>query len=77
VLAPPVPFALPDVTGAGGVTAALAAVIAAMGDGTLSPDEAAAVAAVIEVQRRAVETIDLEARLRAIEERIGSDDQSD
>jgi hypothetical protein len=72
----PVAIALPSVTSAGGVTAALAAVIAAMGDGTLSPDEAAAAAAVIEVQRRTIDTVELEARLRAIEERIGSDDQS-
>jgi hypothetical protein len=81
-IAPPrrgrtVTIALPDVTGSGGVTAALAAVITAMGEGTLSPDEAAAAAAVIEVQRRAIETAEFEARLRAIEERIGTDEQSD
>ena len=58
-------------TDAAGVIAALAAVIAAMGDGTLSPDEAAAVSSVIEGQRRAIETGGLEARLRAIEEKIG------
>ena len=60
--------------GAAGVSAALAAAIAAMGD-TLSPDEAAA--AVIEMQRRATETVDLDARLRAIEERIRSNEPND
>jgi hypothetical protein len=39
-----------------GVSVALAAVVAALGDGVLSPDEAAAVSAVIEAQRRAIET---------------------
>ena len=60
---------------AAGVVAALAAIVAAMGDGTLSPDEASAVSAVIEVQRRAIETTELETRLRAVEERIGTDEQ--
>jgi hypothetical protein len=72
----PVAIALPEVTGAEGVTAALAAVIAAMGDGILAPDESAAISSVIEVQRRAIETVDLEARLRAIEQRIRNDEQS-
>jgi Mrp family chromosome partitioning ATPase len=62
------------VAGAAAVSAALAAAIAAMGD-TLSPHEAAA--AVIEMQRRATETVDLDARLRAIEERIRSNEPND
>jgi hypothetical protein len=70
-----VALALPEVIKADDVPAALAAVVAAMGDGALSPDEAAAVSAVIEVQRRAIETAELDARLRAVEERVGMDDQ--
>ena len=64
---------LPEVISAGGVTAALAAVIAAMGDGTLTPDEAAAVSSVIETQRRALELTALETRMQAIEAKIGAD----
>jgi hypothetical protein len=73
----PVTIDLPEVTDAVGIVAALAAVIAAMGDGTLSPDEAAAVSSVIEGQRRAIETAELEARLRAIEEKIGESREVD
>jgi hypothetical protein len=67
----PVALALPEVLKATDVPAALTAVVRAMGDGTLSPDEAVAVCAVIEVQRRAIETAELEGRLRAIEKTIG------
>jgi len=36
--------------------------------GELSPEEGAAVAAILEVQRRAVETVELERRLAALEQ---------
>jgi Family of unknown function (DUF5681) len=65
-----VEIALPDVNTPGGVTIALAAVIKAMADGMISTDEAAAVAAVIETQRRAIETEQLQERLLAIEEQL-------
>jgi hypothetical protein len=71
----PVAIALPDVKSATGVTDALAAVVAAMADGIISTEEAAAVAAVIESQRRAIETEQLEARLLAMEERLKSNEQ--
>jgi Family of unknown function (DUF5681) len=70
-----VPIALPEVVRAEDVPAALAAVLAAMGSGELTPDEAAAVSAVVEVQRRAIETAELDARLRAVEEKVGTDEQ--
>jgi hypothetical protein len=41
-----------------------------MAAGQLSPTEACEVAAVIELQRRAVETQELEARLHALEDRF-------
>lgn len=63
----PVALPLPAVTTPEGIAAALAAVVAAMGDGTLTPDEAAAVASVIEGQRRAIETVELERRIAALE----------
>jgi hypothetical protein len=66
---------LPEVTSAEGVTTALAALIAAMGDGTLTPDEAAAVCSVIETQRRSLELTLLETRMQAIEAKIGADDE--
>jgi methionine aminopeptidase len=73
----PVRIALPDVKTAGGVADALATVVTAMGDGTLTPEEAASVAAVIETRRRAIETVELEARLLSIEEALKSHGQAD
>ncbi|MBU6356444.1 MAG: hypothetical protein KJS79_06870 [Rhodospirillales bacterium] len=61
---------LPTVTDAAGVTAALAEVVRAMGAGEISPEEAHAITTVIEGQRRAIETTEIDARLRAIEERM-------
>ena len=58
---------LPDVKTAADVTRAMATVIDAMSSGDLSPDEAAAVSAVLEGQRQAVETEGLEARIAALE----------
>jgi hypothetical protein len=66
----PVVLDLPAVTSASGITEALAAVVQAMGAGEIAPDEAQAVAAVIEGQRRAIETVEIDARLRAVEERM-------
>lgn len=65
----PVTLDIPAVTTPEGVAEALAAVVAAMGAGTITPDEAAAVSAVIEGQRRAIETVELERRIAALEER--------
>ena len=69
-----VAVALPEVRTPKGVTDALAAVVAAMADGSLTPDEAAAVSAVVEGQRRALETLELDARLRQIEEQLSNAD---
>jgi thioredoxin-like negative regulator of GroEL len=63
----PVPLDLPEVRTAAGLVEAQAAVIAAMARGELSPDEAAAVASVLEAQRRAIETHDHEPRIRELE----------
>jgi hypothetical protein len=65
----PVALDLPPLTTAADVSAALAATASAMAEGTLSPEEAGAVAAVIETQRRAIETLELEARIAALEAR--------
>ncbi len=63
----PVAFALPTVQTAADLPAALGAVVAAMASGVLSPEEAEAVAAVLETQRHAIETADLAQRLSAVE----------
>jgi hypothetical protein len=63
----PVEVALPEVASAADLVPALAAVAAAMGRGELTPEEAQAVAGVLETQRRAVETAELEQRIAALE----------
>jgi len=67
----PVELDMPALTSAAGVTDALAAVVAAVAAGDLSPEEGQAVAAILEAQRRAIETADLEARIAALEARNG------
>jgi hypothetical protein len=70
----PVKFALPDIVSIGDVVAAQRAIAAAMSKGRLTPAESMEVAAVVELARRAIETNQLEERLRAIETMIGTDD---
>jgi hypothetical protein len=64
----PVEVALPEVASAADLVPALAAVASAMGRGELTPEEARAMCAVLESQRRAIETAELEARVAALEE---------
>ncbi|GEM_PF-3765579 len=59
---------LPRVESAGDVAAAVADVIALAAGGDLTLEEARAFLALIEQQRKAIETNDLAERLRAIEE---------
>lgn len=66
----PVPFPLPPLNTTGDIVAALASVTAAMASGQLSPAEAVEVSAVVELQRRAIETAELEVRLKVIEARM-------
>ncbi|HWX50544.1 MAG TPA: DUF5681 domain-containing protein [Roseomonas sp.] len=63
----PVTFDLPGIAAPADVVNGLASVAQAMAAGELTPDEASAVAAVLETQRRAIETTDLEARIAALE----------
>ena len=60
---------LPPLTSAADLPAALARVAGAVADGTLTADEGQAVAAIVEAQRRAVETVELEARITKLEEK--------
>src|SRR5579859_4459416 len=61
----PVQIELPAVTDTAGLVAAQAAVIASMAKGEISPDEAQSIAALLEIQRRTIETND---HARQIEE---------
>jgi hypothetical protein len=63
---------LPESEGADGVAenvdAALAATVRAMAGGEITPDEAMTVSGVLELRRRAIETVDLERRLARLED---------
>lgn len=59
---------LPDVSDARGVALAQAAVVAAVAGGELSTDEAAALSGLLEGRRKALETEELEARIRRLEQ---------
>jgi hypothetical protein len=58
---------LPPVKDVSDLVPAHAAVVAAVGAGTITPDEGSAVAAVLEAQRRAIEVVALEQRVRTLE----------
>jgi hypothetical protein len=60
---------LPVIETAQDVLKALAVTVEAMGSGEIGPDEAATVAGVLECKRRALETVEIEARLAALEAR--------
>ena len=60
-------LALPPVTTAAEVLDALGAVIEATAKGEVTPDEAATVAGILEAKRKAIETVDIERRVAALE----------
>ncbi len=66
----PVALDLPPMEQAADLPRALGAVAAAVAAGALTPDEGQAVAAVLEAQRRAIETADLEQRMADMEARM-------
>ena len=63
----PVHLDLPDMQTPTDLAVALGAVAGAVGRGDVTPEEGSAVAAVLEAQRRAIETAQLEERLAALE----------
>lgn len=65
----PVALPLPPVVSPADLPRAMAAIVEAVAVGDLSPDEGQAVAAILEGQRRAIETAELEARIAALENR--------
>ena len=68
-LSVPVVVDLPDTSTPDGVIKAMAAIVAAVADGSISPAEGKDLADLIDLQRRAIETNDIDQRLRAIEAR--------
>ena len=62
---------LPTIEGATDVLAALSLTVAAMAEGEITPDEAAVVASVLEIKRKAIETVELETRLARLEQQVG------
>lgn len=67
----PVPVPLPDLRTPGDTAAAVAAIVKAVSEGTLSPEEGQMIAATVELHRRAVDVADIAARLEALEARSG------
>jgi hypothetical protein len=72
----PLSISLPEVTSGRGLVAALSEIVAAMSEGRITPDEAARISAVVEIQRRAVETFELESRLQALEQWMSSHEKN-
>jgi hypothetical protein len=67
----PVSFDLPSLSTAADLAAALGNVARAVSTGVLTPEEAQAVGAVLEMQRKAIELAELESRVTALEGRLG------
>jgi len=64
---------LPPLECAADLAKALGAIVQAVAAGEVTPEEAGALAGVLELHRRAIDTADLDARLAAIEQRIEAD----
>jgi hypothetical protein len=58
---------LPDVSKVEGITIALSAIVRATATGQITPSEAQALTSVIETQRKAIESTELEARIEQLE----------
>ena len=68
----PVEVTLPPMENASDIPAAMSSILAACAAGQLTPNEAQAVAALVELQRRALETNELEQRIAALESAKGA-----
>lgn len=65
----PVRFQLPPMQSAADAAGAMAAILTEVASGDITPTEASGLAGLIEAWRKAWETTELEARLRALEEK--------
>ncbi|WP_193227552.1 hypothetical protein [Aureimonas psammosilenae] len=61
---------LPDTATAEGVRDAIAAVVQAVAKGDIAPAEGQSLVAVLEVQRKAIEAVDVAERLAAVEQQL-------
>jgi hypothetical protein len=65
----PITFPIPPATTARDINVAFAAVVAAVSAGALTPMEGNSLAALLEVQRRGIESAELEERIEQLEKR--------
>ncbi len=64
----PVALDLPAIKSPADVVSALSTVAESVASGALTPDEGQAVASVLETKRKAIETVELESRITALEQ---------
>jgi len=65
----PVRFDLPPMESAASASAAMGAILAGVASGDLTPGEGSAIAGLVEGYRKALETTELEQRLKALEDK--------
>lgn len=65
----PVRFDLPPMEGAESAASAMGAILSSVASGDLTPSEASGLAGLVEGYRKALETTEIEARLKALEEK--------
>lgn len=63
----PVNITLPETQTAGGVAEAQAAVVQAVSNGELTPEEGIAITSILEARRKAIDTLDHESRIAELE----------
>jgi hypothetical protein len=64
----PVVFDLPTGTDAAGLAEGFDALLRAVASGELTPEEGASVATLLEARRKTIETMEIEARIQALEQ---------
>ena len=67
----PVRLNMPDIKTGEDVLRAYSAMLKAMSDAHITPDEASTVSGVLDQNRRALETVEIEERIAALEKKIG------
>jgi hypothetical protein len=63
-------LSLPKLTGTAEILQALADILAAVAQGKLTPGEGQTMAVMLETYRKSMETLDLETRIKALEEKV-------
>lgn len=69
----PVVLNLPTIETAADLTAAMAEIMTSTSSGLITPEEGQALTSLVEANRKAIETVDLERRIAAIEGAMGND----